>query len=46
MRFGVEIEMRVRSKFPPIEKPQAGLGLTALWGVIGFMMHKQKGKLW
>jgi len=46
MRLVVEIKIRVRSKFPPIKKPQAGLGLTALWGVIGFMMHKQKGKLW
>jgi len=34
MRFVVEIEMRVRSKFPPIEKPQAGLDFTALWGGI------------
>ena len=46
MRFVVEIKIRVRSKFPPIEKPQAGLGFTALWGVIGIMTHKQKGKLW
>jgi len=34
MRFVVEIEMRVRSKFPPIKKPQAGLDFTALWGGI------------
>ena len=34
MRLVVEIKIRVRSKFPPIKKPQAGVGLTALWGGI------------
>jgi len=34
MRLVVEIKIRVRSKFPPIKKPQAGLDFTALWGGI------------